>query len=85
MCTTIAEKLPISGSGKGPKGWFDVDHVYIAYDHPFHAPLEHALSLGFVSEANPAGRVAVELSLADTKRLVERLLAVLESADEVEA
>jgi hypothetical protein len=84
MCTTIAEKLSISGSGKGPDGWFAVDHAYIAYDHPFHAPLEHALSVGFVSEENPSGRVAVELSREDAKRLVERLLAVLELADEVE-
>jgi hypothetical protein len=62
MCTTIAEKAPIAGSAKGPRGWFPFAEVYVAYDHPFHAPLEHAVGLDFVNEAaGPGARVAVEI------------------------
>ncbi len=33
MCTMIAERLPLTGSAKGATGWFQVDHVYLGYDH----------------------------------------------------
>jgi hypothetical protein len=83
MCTTIAEKVPLSGSGKGPSGWFDLTHLYVGYDHAFHAPHEHALSLSFVNEA--AGqRVAVELDRAHARVLADRILAALALADRVE-
>jgi hypothetical protein len=83
MCTTIAQKAAISGSGKGPAGWFPLAEAYIAYDHPFHARLEHALCLDFVNEA--AGqRVAVELSRASARDLAQRLLAALDEADAYE-
>lgn len=84
MCTTIAEKVPLAGSGKGPSGWFDLTDLYVGYDHPFHAPHEHALSLSFVNEA--AGkRVAVELDRANARLLVDRILAALALADHVES
>lgn len=82
MCTTIAEKLPISGSGKGPQGWFPLGQVYIGYDHPVHAPLEHALSLDFVNEdIGPGARVAVELTRDAARDLVARIVDALERAD----
>ncbi len=85
MCTTIAEKVAISGSGKGPRGWFALDHVYLSYDHPFHAPLDHAVSLDFVNEAaRPGARVAVELTRESARELASRLLATLEQADAYE-
>jgi hypothetical protein len=83
MCTTIAEKVPLTGSGKGPSGWFDVTDLYVGYDHPFHAPHDHALSLSFVNEEAGA-RVAVELDRANARVLAERILAALELADAVE-
>jgi hypothetical protein len=84
MCTTIAEKFPIAGSGKGPRGWFSLGQLYVGYDHPFHAPYDHALSLNFVDEAGgPGARVAVELSRADARELAERILATLERADAI--
>jgi hypothetical protein len=83
MCTTIAEKVPLTGSGKGPSGWFDLTDLYVGYDHPFHAPHEHALSLSFVNEV--AGeRVAVELDRANARLLADRILAALALADRVE-
>jgi hypothetical protein len=85
MCTTIAHKQVITGSGKGPQGWFVLDHAYVGYDHPTHAPFEHALSIDFVSEAAGAGaRVAVELSRESARALTASLLAALDAADAYE-
>ena len=83
MCTGIAEKVMISGFGKGQKGWFDVNQVNVSYDHPYHAPLEHSLNLDFVNEAHGLGaRVAVELSVDAAKALVESIERVLATADQ---
>lgn len=79
MCTMIAEKFPVAGSGKGPAGWFALDQAYLAYDHPFHARFEHAIGLDFVNEADGL-RVAVELDRASARQLAERLLAAVERA-----
>lgn len=85
MCTTISEKARISGSGKGPQGWFSLDQVYLGYDHPFHAPLDHAVSIDFVNEAaGPGARVAVELTRESARELATRLLAAVEQADAYE-
>ncbi|MPZ89124.1 MAG: hypothetical protein GEU81_13860 [Nitriliruptorales bacterium] len=86
MCTMIAEKASVAGSGKGPQGWFTLKQAYISYDHPHHAPFEHALSLGFVNEDNEdGGRVAVELSRESARQLATRILATLDRADGHEA
>ena len=70
MCTMIAEKVKIAGSGKGANGWFELEQAYVSFDHPFHAPLEHALNIDFVNESQgPSARVAVELS-EDRKSVV---------------
>lgn len=79
MCTLITSKTPVAGSAKGPRGWFAVDWVYTGYDHPTHAPFEHALTLDFVDEAaSPDVRVAVELSRDSARELAERILDALE-------
>jgi hypothetical protein len=81
MCTMIAEKVKIDGSGKGRDGWFKLEGVNVSYDHPFDAPFEHALNIDFVNESlGPAARVAVELSEASARELVETILAVLDRA-----
>lgn len=87
MCTTIAEEAPTSGSGKGPPGWFPLGQVYVGYDHPVHAPLEHALTLDFVNgDIGPGARVAVELTRdAAARELAGHLVAALERADAHEA
>lgn len=86
MCTTISDTLPVTGSAKGPQGWFALDAVYVSYDHPYHAPLEHALTLDFVNEAQgPGARVAVELSRQSARELLSRLSAALDESDAYES
>ena len=82
MCTMIVEKVKIDGSGKGTSGWFKLDQANISYDHPFNAPMEHALNIDFVNELQgPSARVAVELSEVAARDLVKTILAVLDQAD----
>ncbi len=79
MCTMIAEKATIAGSGKGAQGWFALKQVYVSFDHPFHLDLEHALNLDFVNEAiGPGARVAVELTPDSARDLANRILAALD-------
>ena len=82
MCTMIVEKLKVDGSGKGVNGWFKLEHANVSFDHPFHAPLEHALNIDFVNESQgPSARVAVELSEQGARELVKTILAVLDQAE----
>ena len=82
MCTMIAEQIAVEGSGKGASGWFTVRQANVSYDHPFNVPLDHALNIDFVNEAQgPGARVAVELSVASARALVEMIQAVLNKAD----
>jgi len=82
MCTMIVQQKKIDGSGKGPNGWFEVREVNVSYDHPYHVPMEHALNLDFVNEAEgPGARVAVELSVESARQLVETIQAVLARAE----
>ena len=82
MCTMIVEKVKIEGSGKGTSGWFKLEQANVSFDHPFHAPYEHALNLDFVNESQgPGARVAVELSEQAARELVKTILAVLAQAE----
>jgi hypothetical protein len=82
MCTYIVNSAPIAGSGKGAQGWFTVSQASIGFDHPVHAPLDHAFLLDF---ANPSlgadARVAVEMDLASAKALVAKLQATIAEAE----
>lgn len=81
MCTMIVEKIKVDGSGKGKDGWFALEGANVSYDHPFNAPLEHALNIDFVNESmGPSARVAVELSERAARELVKTILAVLDQA-----
>lgn len=78
MCTGIVETVEVSGSGKGPHGWFRLERVNVSYDHPVDAPLEYALNVDFVNRENGvSARVAVELSPDSAKKLVEAVLRTL--------
>jgi hypothetical protein len=78
----IVEQVEIAGSGKGASGWFNVRQANVSFDHPFNAPLEHALNIDFVDEAQgPGARVAVELSAQSARALVDTILAVLDRAE----
>lgn len=82
MCTMIAERVKIEGCGKGAQGWFEVNQANVSYDHPYHAPYEHALNIDFVDETQgPGARVAVELSADAARALVQTILAVLDKAE----
>lgn len=82
MCTMIVQQVEIDGSGKGTSGWFPLRQANVSYDHPFNAPLEHALNIDFVNEAQGLdARVAVELSATAARSLVETILAVLTQAE----
>jgi len=80
--TSIATQVNIDGSGKGANRWFQLRETNVSYDHPFDAPLEHALNIDFVNEAlGPGARVAVELSVESARALVEAVGAVLKRAE----
>ena len=82
MCTMIATQAKIEGSGKGASGWFTVRQVNVSYDHPYQMPLEHALNIDFVDEAQgPGARVAVELTLESARQLVRTIQEVLAQAE----
>ena len=82
MCTMIAAKTQIAGCAKGTDGWFDVDHVYVGYDHPYRAQMERAVMIDFVNE--PAGvgaRTAVELDVASARAVAEQILHAVALAE----
>src|SRR5262245_64992902 len=82
MCSYIVEKAKLLGSAKGANGWMRIDTAHVYYDHPFHAPLDHALGIDFINEAQGGReRVAVELSAASARELVEKILAALASGE----
>lgn len=79
MCTMIVQNAPISGSGKGADGWFKLQEIHVSYDHPFHAPLDHALNIDFVNDSDGIGsRVAVELTPESARTLVKTILTALD-------
>ncbi len=82
MCTMIARQVDIEGSGKSASGWFTLRQVDVSYDHPFHAPYDHALNLDFVNEdLGPGARTAVELNAEAARALATAILAVLDQAE----
>ncbi len=82
MCTMIARQVEVQGSGKGTTGWFNVRQANVSFDHPFQAPFEHALNIDFVNEAlGPGARIAVELSEASARALIETIQSVLAQAE----
>lgn len=86
MCTGIVENTKVSGSGKGPAGWFHLDQVSVSYDHPDHVRSELAVIIDFLNEATgPEARVAVELTPESAKNLVHAILASLARGEGDEA
>ena len=82
MCTNICVTAGITGSGKGAAGWFPLSQANVGYDHPSHAPFEHALLLDFVNPAlGPGARVAVEMNLASGRALLHKLEAAIAEAE----
>jgi hypothetical protein len=78
VCTYITETVAISGSAKGPAGWFGVTDASVYFDHPAHAPQEHTLNIDFLAPGQgPSARVAVELTAQSARALAKAIEAVL--------
>src|SRR5215469_3004422 len=76
MCTYLTEKVSITGSGKGPSGWFNVTDASVYFDHPVHAQAEHTLNIDFLDPgAGPSARVAVELTAESARALAKAIQA----------
>ncbi len=74
MCSYITQIASITGQGSGPDGWFNLNQANVYFDHPFHAPLDHAVTVDFVNpQLGPSARVAIELS-ADSAEKLMRLI-----------
>ena len=86
MCSYIVEKTALVGSAKGPKGWMQIDTANVYFDHPYHAPLDHALGIDFICEAEGGrDRVAIEISAESARELVKKILAALASGEAAHA
>jgi hypothetical protein len=83
MCTYTTEKITVSGSGKGPDGWFRVTDATVYFDHPVHAPEEHTLNIDFLNPSKgPSSRVALELNAQSARELVTAIQAALAAVPE---
>jgi hypothetical protein len=84
MCTYATLNTDLEGSAKGPESsWFKVTHGTVYFDHPVHAMAEHTLNIDFTDPAKgPSQRVAVELTAASARALVEAIEGALASAPE---
>ena len=83
MCTMIVENAPVTGSAKGPRGWFKVRQANVSFDHPFNAQLDHAVNIDFVNEGlGLEARVAVELSPDSARRVMEAIGTALARGEE---
>ena len=86
MCTWIIEKAEMYGSGKGADGWFRLKQANVYYDHPYDAPLDHALIIDFVADpTKPGNRVAVEISADSARRLIKSIEIALGTGVEAHA
>jgi hypothetical protein len=82
MCTYATVRAPMDGSAKGPNGsWFHVTDATVYFDHPVHAMAEHSLNIDFADPSRgPSARVAVELTAASARELLDAIQAALASA-----
>jgi hypothetical protein len=81
MCTYTTMQTAVEGSAKGPgSSWFAVTDVAVYFDHPVHAMAEHTLNIDVAAPADgPGARVALELTAASARALVEAIQAALTS------
>ena len=82
MCTYATVRAPMDGSAKGQNGsWFHVTDATVYFDHPVHAMAEHSLNIDLADPScGPSARVAVELTAASARELVDAIQAALASA-----
>ena len=81
MCTYLTEKIGVTGSGKGPAGWFALSNASVYFDHPQHAQTEHTLNIDFLNPGQgPSARVAVELTGESARALARAIQVTLDAA-----
>src|SRR5579862_4399155 len=49
MCTYSIESAEMTGCGKGAEGWFPLSLATVAFDHPSHAQVDHAMLIDFMN------------------------------------
>ena len=82
MCTYVTETLEITGSAKGPQGWFRATDASVYFDHPQHALADHALNIDVRRPLDgTAQRVALELTADSARHLAETILRVLDGQE----
>jgi hypothetical protein len=82
MCTYVTTTVEVSGSAKGPEGWFPATKATVYYDHPVHAPAEHTLNIDVLNPGRGASsRVALELDPCTARALAEAILETLSSVE----
>jgi Family of unknown function (DUF6295) len=82
LCTYVTTTVELTGSAKGPQGWFPATSATVYYDHPVHAPAEHTLNVDVLNGGlGPSSRVALELDPTAARALAEAILAMLETVD----
>ena len=82
MCTYVTETLPLTGSAKGPQGWFRATDASVYFDHPQHALADHTLNIDVRRPADgTAQRVALELTADSARNLAETILRVLDGQE----
>ena len=82
MCTYVTETLHISGSAKGPQGWFRATDASVYFDHPTHALADHTLNVDLRRpQDGTAQRVAIELTADSARDLAETILRVLDGQE----
>jgi uncharacterized protein DUF6295 len=81
MCSHVTNSVElVESSGKGPQGWFTLQQATVYFDHPVHAPSDHALNIDFINPAlGPSARVAVELSADSARALIAAIQATLDA------
>jgi hypothetical protein len=82
MCTYTTARLSLVGSAKGPgSDWFRLGDTTVYFDHPVHAMAAHTLNLDFAApEFGPSARVAVELTEASARALIQAIEDALPDA-----
>ena len=74
MCTMIAEKAKVKGSGKKIKSWIPLDSCDIYYDHSTYVDCEHSITLSFKNDMNPIeSRITVEITPESALDIIEKL------------
>jgi len=84
VCTYLTAQATVRGSGRVGDDWLALDRAVVSYDHPYAAPVDHALCIDLRTTAagdDPAARVAVELDAASARVLAETILAVLDAPE----